>query len=63
MAERIKDEKKENKSTLIWWHLIFKSFASMALTSLSNGPLFAQFTADLIFAAIADSLKVEFNEA
>lgn len=34
----------------------------IALTSLSNGPLCAQFTADLIFAAIADSLKLLSNE-
>lgn len=40
----------------------FDSQEAAALTSLSNGPLLAQFTADLSFAAIADSLKFEFNE-
>lgn len=43
--------------------LCFKKFKrKIALTSLSNGPLFAQFTADLIFAAIADSRKLLLNE-
>ena len=41
---------------------LFALFNEIALTSLSNGPLFAQFTADLIFAAIADSRKLLSNE-